>query len=161
MIKNEYKITRIFNAPREMVFRAWTDPVYVKQWWGPAEFSSPYCTIDFRVGGKFRFCMRSPDGKDYWNVGVYNEIIVPEKIVSTMHFADKDGSIVPSSYYFESSEFPSEMVDVITFEIYGKVKTKLTLCRNHSSDLANKFGEIQGWNQSLDKFSSVVEKSKL
>jgi len=160
MEKNEYKITRIFNAPREMVFTAWTDPVYVKQWWGPAEFTAPFCTVDFRVGGKFRFCMRAPDGKDYWNVGIYNEIIVPEKIVLTMHFSDKDGNIVPSSHYFESSDFPSEMVDIVTFEIYEIEKTKLTICRNHSVDLANKFGEIQGWNQSLDKFAKVVERSK-
>jgi uncharacterized protein YndB with AHSA1/START domain len=157
MEKNEYKITRIFNAPRDMVFKAWTDPVFVKQWWGPAQFDSPFCTIDFRVGGKFRYCMRSPDGKDFWNVGTYNEIIVPEKIVMTMHFADKDGNIVPSSYYFENSDFPSEMIDIITFDIYEHEKTKLTLCRNHSADIANKFGEIQGWNQSLDKFAKVVE----
>ena len=157
MKKNEYTITRIFNAPREMVFKAWTDPVYVKQWWGPAQFTSPFCAIDFRVGGQFRFCMRSPEGQDYWNIGTYTEIVVPEKIVSTMRFSDKDGNVVPSSHYFGNTEFPSEMIDVVTFATHEREKTKLTLSRNHAIELAIKFGEVQGWNQSLDKFAKVVE----
>ena len=157
MRKNEFKITRIFNASREMVFKAWTDPVYVKQWWGPAQFTSPLCKIDFRVGGQFHFCMRSPDGKEYWNVGTYKEIIVPERIVSIMQFSDKDANILPASHHFGKTDFPDEMIDIVTFEIYQGEKTKLTFCRNHSMELANKFGEIQGWNQSLDKFASAVE----
>jgi len=96
--KNEFKITRIFNAPREMVFKAWTDPVYVKQWWGPDQFTSPHCKIDFRVGGQFLFCMRAPDGTEYWNVGTYKEIVVPERIVSVMHFSDKDANTLPASH---------------------------------------------------------------
>jgi len=159
MEKNEFKIIRIFNAPRQMVFKAWTDPVYVKQWWGPAEFMSPHCKIDFKVGGQFHFCMRAPDGTEYWNVGTYQEIVVPERIVSIMHFADKDANILPSSHYFGESDFPDEMIDIVTFETYEGDKTKLTICRNHSLSLANKFGEIQGWNQSLDKVAKVVERS--
>ncbi len=156
MAKNEFTITRIFNAPREMVFQAWSDPKYVMQWWGPAQFTSPHCTIDFRVGGKFHFCMRAPDGREYWNVGTYKEIVIPERIVSVMYFSDKDANILPASTYFANTDFPNEMVDVVTFEVVAAGKTKLTLCRNHSEELANKFGEIQGWNQSLDRFAKVV-----
>jgi uncharacterized protein YndB with AHSA1/START domain len=156
MEKNEFKIIRVFNAPQEMVFRAWTDPKYVKQWWGPAQFTSPYCKIDFRVGGRFHFCMQAPNGDQYWNIGTYKEIVVPEKIVSVMQFSDKDGNILPASHHFLKSDFPDEMIDVVTFESLEGNKTKLTLCRNHSEDLANKFGEIQGWNQSLDKFAETV-----
>ncbi len=161
MGKNEFKIERIFNAPREMVFKAWTNPVYVKQWWGPEQFTSPHCKIDFKVGGQFHFCMRSPNGAEYWNIGTYKEIVVPERIVTIMHFSDKDANILPSSHHFGESDFPNEMIDIVTFEKLEGVKTKLTLCRNHSIDLANKFGEVQGWNSSLDKFATVVEKSKL
>lgn len=156
MEKNEFKIVRIFNAPRELVFRAWSDPEYVKQWWGPARFTSPHCKIDFRVGGQFHFCMRAPSGEEYWNAGSYKEIVVPEKIVSIMHFSDKDGNILPAAHYFGKSGFPDEMIDVVTFEALGGNKTKLTLCRNHSEELANQFGEIQGWNQSLDRFANAV-----
>ena len=53
-------VTRIFDAPRELVWKAWTDPQYVMQWWGPKGFTAPVCKIDFRVGGKFLCCMRSP-----------------------------------------------------------------------------------------------------
>ncbi len=67
-------ITRIFDAPRERVWRAWSEPEQMMKWWGPKEFTSPACKMDFRVGGKYLFCMRAPDGKDYWITGVYKEI---------------------------------------------------------------------------------------
>ena len=157
MVQGEFKISRIFEGPRELVFRAWTDPKYVKQWWGPAEFTSPYCEIDFRVGGEFRFCMRAPNGEEYWNKGVYKEIVVPERIVSVMRFCDPNGNLVPASYHFGPTDFPSEMIDVVTFEVQGQNKTKLTLCRNHSEEIANKYGEIQGWSQSLDRFAEALK----
>jgi uncharacterized protein YndB with AHSA1/START domain len=159
MAENEFKITRIFNAPREMVFKAWTDPKYVMQWWGPAQFSSPQCKIDFRVGGQFLFCMQAPNGLEYWNVGIYKEIVVPEKIVSHMYFSDQDGNRLPASFHFGQSDFPDEMIDIVTFEVHDGDKTKLTLRRNHSIELATKFGEIQGWTQSLDKFEAVISQA--
>ena len=102
--------------------------------------------------------MRAPSGEEYWNVGAYKEIIVPERIVSVMHFSDKDGSVLPASHYFGPSDFPNEMIDMVTFEVLDNIKTKLTLSRNHSADLANKFGEIQGWNPSLDRFTEALER---
>lgn len=156
MAESEYKITRVFNASRELVFKAWTDPKYVKQWWGPANFTAPFCEIDFRVGGEFRFCMRAPSGEEYWNKGTYQEITVPEKIVSAMYFSDKNGNIVPPSHYFGETDFPSEMIDIVTFDVHEGTKTKLTLCRNHSEAMANRFGEIEGWNQSLDRFAKAL-----
>lgn len=158
MEKREFKITRVFNAPRELVFQAWTDPKYVKQWWGPAGFTCPYCEIDFRVGGRFHFCMQAPSGEKYWNVGTYREIVVPEKIVSSIRFSDEEGNARPASYYFGETDCPDEMIDVVTFESLDDGKTRLTLCRNHSEELANKLGEIQGWNGSLDRFAEVVER---
>ena len=60
-------VTRVFDAPRELVWKAWTDPKYVMQWWGPKGFTAPVCKMDFRVGGKFLCCMRAPDGQEFWN----------------------------------------------------------------------------------------------
>ncbi len=157
MNKNEFKITREFKVPREKVFEAWTNPKLVQQWWGPANFESPFCSIDLKVGGKFHFCMRAPDGKDYWNVGEYTEIVVPEKIGSKMYFSDKDGTIRPASDYFGESNFPNEMIDLVTFESRGDDCTTLTLCRNHSEEIAEQFGELEGWNQSLDRFEKVLD----
>ena len=73
-------VTRVFDAPRELVWRAWTDPKYVMQWWGPKGFTAPVCQMDFRVGGKSLFCMRAPDGQECWNAVEYHEIVLHEKI---------------------------------------------------------------------------------
>lgn len=74
-------ITRIFDAPREFVWKARTDPQRMKLWWGPKGFTTRECKIDFRMGGVYLYCMRSPEGKDDWNAGVYREIVEPERIV--------------------------------------------------------------------------------
>jgi len=149
-------IERIFDAPREMVWKAWTDPTYVSRWWGPKDFTAPFCKIDFRVGGRFHYCMRSPNGEEYWNVGEYREIIFPTKIVSVMYFSDKDGNRLAPSHYGFSSDFPDEMLDVVTFEAIGIDKTRFTLQRNHSIAIAKHYGEDQGWSQSLDKLVQVL-----
>jgi uncharacterized protein YndB with AHSA1/START domain len=70
----ELVIERIFDAPRELVWRAWTDPERMKRWWGPKDFTAPHITIDLRVGGKYVSCMRGPDGNDFWSTGVYRKL---------------------------------------------------------------------------------------
>src|SRR5579883_285686 len=66
-------VTRVFDAPRELVWKAWTEPKYVMQWWGPKDFTAPVCKMDFRVGGKSLCCMKSPDGQEFWNAIEYIE----------------------------------------------------------------------------------------
>lgn len=78
---NELFITRIFDAPRALVWQAWTDPVHVMKWWGPAGFNNETCACDLRVGGRFRLDMRAPDGNVYPCIGTYREIVEPERIV--------------------------------------------------------------------------------
>jgi uncharacterized protein YndB with AHSA1/START domain len=86
-------VTRIFDAPRELVWKAWTDPKYVMQWWGPKGFTAPVCQMDFRVGGKLLVCMKAPDGQECgWNAVEYHEIVPQEKIVSSMYFSDSKGN---------------------------------------------------------------------
>ena len=87
-------VTRIFDAPRELVWKAWTDPKYVMQWWGPKGFTAPVCQMDFRVGGKLLCCMKAPDGQEFWNAVEYHEIVPYEKIVSLMYFSDPEGNKV-------------------------------------------------------------------
>jgi uncharacterized protein YndB with AHSA1/START domain len=107
-------ITRIFDAPRENVWKAWTDPDLMKRWWGPEGFMSPYCEIDFRVGGKFLSSMRSPEGKEYWSTGVYREILPLKRIVCTDSFADEKGNVVPATQYGMSADIPLEMLVTVT-----------------------------------------------
>ena len=68
---NSLFITRVFNAPCELVWKAWTEPGYFKKWWGLKNFTCPESMIDFRVGGKYLHCMRSPEGQDFWNLGPF------------------------------------------------------------------------------------------
>jgi uncharacterized protein YndB with AHSA1/START domain len=152
----ELVITRIFDAPRELVFKVWTDPEHVMRWWGPKDFTAPYCTIDLRLGGVFHYCMRSPEGKDYWSKGVYREIVVPEKIVATMYFSDKEGNFVEPTEYGIGPDFPSEMLDTVTFTVHESNKTKLTLHRNTALSISKRYMEDQGWNQSLDRFAEEL-----
>src|SRR2546421_7118513 len=90
--KERMVITRGFDAPRALVWKAWTDPQYVMQWWGPKGFTAPFCKIDFRVGGKFLCCMKSPDGQEGWNGGEYHEIVPPGKIVYSLYFGHSQGN---------------------------------------------------------------------
>src|SRR5439155_16498256 len=96
--KNGLVITRIFDAPPERVWKALTDPREMKQWWGPKGFTAPFISVDLRVGGVFRYCMRSPEGKDYWGTGVYGEIVPGERIVDTDSVVDEMGNVVQETY---------------------------------------------------------------
>lgn len=78
---NELMITRIFEAPRDLVWQAWTDPALVVRWWGPKVLTTPVAKIDLHVGGKYLYVMRSPEGEDFWGTGVYREIVPLERIV--------------------------------------------------------------------------------
>ncbi len=149
-------VTRIFDAPRELVWKAYTDPDYVMQWWGPKGFTSPFCRMDFRVGGKYLLCMRSPDGQEFWNGGEYHEIVPNEKIVSSMYFADSKGNKVEAAHYGIEHEAIDDAYDVITFEDLGDGRTKLTFVGNETMENAKESGQMEGWNQILDKFAAVL-----
>lgn len=153
----ELVITRIFDAPRELVWKAWTEPERVKRWWGPNGFTAPVCTIDLRVGGTFLYCMRSPDGKDYWNTGVYREIVEPERIVCTDSFSDEEGNPVPASHYGMSGDWPAELLVTVTFEAYAG-KTTLTL-RHVGIPSGTQNDARQGWTESFDKLAEDLAKA--
>lgn len=149
-------ITREFNAPRDLVWKAWTDPEYVVHWWGPEGFTAPDARIDFRVGGKYLFCMRSPEGQDFWSTGVYREIVPVERLVCTDSFADKNGNVVPGSYYGMGSDFPLELLITVTLEDLGG-RTRLTL-RHDGVPAGEQFdGAQEGWGTSFDKLATYVE----
>ena len=149
-------VTRVFDAPRELVWKAWTDPKYVMQWWGPKDFTAPVCKIDFRVGGKYLCCMRSPDGQEFWNGGEYHEIVPHEKIVSSMYFSDSEGNKVEPEHYGIEHEAIEDAYDVITFEDLGNGRTKLTFIGNETMENATRSGQVEGWNQILNKLAAVV-----
>ena len=149
-------ISRVFDAPRELVWKAWTYSNYVMQWWGPKGFTAPVCKMDFRVGGKFLCCMRSPDGQDFWNGGEYHEIVPYEKIVSSMYFSDAVGNKVEPAEYGIKHEAIEGAYDTTLFEDIGNGQTKLTFLGNEPMENATESGQVEGWKQTLDKVATVV-----
>jgi uncharacterized protein YndB with AHSA1/START domain len=158
-IKNELLLTRIFDAPLESVWKAWTDPNEVKKWWGPKDFTAPHIAIDFRVGGEYLYCMHGAglDGvvKDYWNTGKFLKIVPMKKITMSMSFADRQGHSVPASYYGMPGVWAAELMLMATFEEAKGGKTKLTV---RQTGIPNEMIEPtnMGWNESFDKFTEVV-----
>ncbi|HET6929022.1 MAG TPA: SRPBCC domain-containing protein [Candidatus Acidoferrum sp.] len=154
--KERMVITRIFDAPRALVWEAWTNPKYVMQWWGPNGFTAPVCKIDFRVGGKFLFCMKSPDGQEGWNGGEYHEIVLYEKIVYSMYFADSKGNKIDPAEHGIEHEAIDDARDVVIFEDYGNGQTKLTMIGNETMEDAKNSGQFEGWNETFDKVAAVI-----
>ena len=151
-------VTRIFDAPRELVWKAWTDPKYVMQWWGPKGFTSPVCQMDFRVGGKYLICTRTPDGQEFWHGGEYHEIVPHEKIISSMFFSDSKGNKIDPAQLGIEHEAIEGAHDVILFEDLGNGRTKLTFIGNEPMESAKNSGQLEGMNQVLDKVAEVVTK---
>ena len=149
-------VTIIFDAPRELVWKAWTDPKYVMQWWGPKGFTAPVCKMDFRVGGNFLICTRTPDGQEGWNAGEYHEIVLHEKIVYSMYFSDPNGNKIEPEQLGIEHEAIEGAHDVILFEDLGNGRTKLTFIGNEPMESAKNSGQMEGWNQILDKIAEVV-----
>ena len=154
--KQNVRITRIFDAPRELVWKAWTDPEHFMRWWGPRDYTCPFCEIDFRVGGKYLNCMRSPEGRDYWGTGVFREIIPMERIVFTDSFADEHGNVVPGTHYGMSPDFPLKMLVIVTFEDLGD-RTKMTLEHVGVPAGPDSDGTHQGWSESFDKLAETLQ----
>lgn len=149
-------VTIIFNAPRELVWKAWTEPKYVMQWWGPKGFTAPVCRMDFRVGGRSLCCMKSPDGKEFWSGIEYHDIVPHEKIVSSMYFADSEGNKLEPAELGIEHEAIDGAYDVTLFEDLGDGRTKLTYIGNEPMDDARNSGQLEGWNEILDKLSAVI-----
>lgn len=136
-------LTRVFDAPIERVWRAWTDPEQFKRWFGPRGFTIPFCEIDLQVGGKYLTCQRSPAGRDIWATGVYREIDPMERLVLT----HASGGHVPATHYGRIEDLPEEEVVILTFEDLGG-KTRVTLRQGRAT---------QARSQTLDKLEAVLD----
>jgi uncharacterized protein YndB with AHSA1/START domain len=142
-------ITREFDAPRELVFKAWTEPKHLAQWWGPKGFTNPVCELDVRVGGAWHIVMRAPNGDEYPGGGVYREVVPPERLVFTNDAVDKEGKAIIKG------------LTKLTFEERGG-KTLLTLETTGVAVVeyaaAYLKGMEQGWTMSLEKLAAFVAK---
>jgi uncharacterized protein YndB with AHSA1/START domain len=140
-------ITRIFDAPRSVVFKMWTEPRHMARWWGPKGFTNPVCEIDARPGGAIRIVMHSPDGVDHQMTGVFREVVEPQRLVFTTMALDQEGNTL------------LEGLTTVTFAELGG-KTKLTL-ETSAAGVAAQAPEMlkgmeEGWRQSLDRLEALV-----
>ena len=152
-------IERVFDAPREQVWKAWTDPELMMRWWGPQIFNCPVARIDLRVGGKYLFCMKSDSGPDewqkgIWSTGVYREIVPMERIVCTDSFSDEAGNVVSATHYGMPADVPLEMLVTVTFEDF-EGNTRMTL-RHDGLPSYMEQDAGTGWSESFDKLAEML-----
>jgi uncharacterized protein YndB with AHSA1/START domain len=137
------EITRVFDAPRSLVFKAWTEPERLMRWWGPKGFTMRVYKLDLQPDGGWRFCMRSPNGTDEWQQGVYREIVEPERLVFSYAFEDATGK--PGH----------ETLVTVTLAEHGG-QTKLTVHHAVFESVAVRDDHVRGWSEALDHLAAYV-----
>jgi uncharacterized protein YndB with AHSA1/START domain len=146
---HEMRMSRVVMAPRELVWKAWTDPVHLAKWWGPRGFSSSHCEVDLRVGGKLRIDMQRPDGSVHPMLGQFLEIVAPERLVFT---------VIPLD---DHSKPVFEGTNTIQFHQQGpitRIDVRATVEKIHNP-IAMRFlaGREQGWSESLYRLAEVLD----
>ncbi len=145
-----FVITRLLDAPRELVFQAWTRPEHLMRWWGPADFTVTTCEVDFRAGGSYRFCIRSPDGKDFWLRGAYCRIAAPERLDFTCEVDDENGNL-----------YAEEFITVTLAEHAGQTKLTLHIRIAWPAAEAAMLDRMKAsWNRSLDRLATHAARGR-
>ena len=139
--------TRVFDAPRDLVFTAWTDPKHLAQWWGPTGFTTTTHAFDMRPGGVWRFVMHGPDGTDYQNRITFEEVARPERLVYRHGGGD---DVHPVQFHV-----------TVTFEDLGGSKTRLTMKGLFATaairdEVAAKYGAVEGAQQTLERLATYL-----
>ena len=136
-------ITRTFDAPRELVFKVWSQPEHLVRWWSPKGFTTPSCEMEFRPGGSYRSVIRSPEGKEHRMRGVYHEVVPPERLVMTFVWED------------EAGELGHETLITVTFaEEAGK--TRLTFEQGVFETVESRDSHFGGWSQFMDSLAAYL-----
>lgn len=158
-----FETGRLFDAPREKVWQAWTEPARLKQWWGPRGFTVHTCKVDLRPGGTFLYGMKGPDGSDVWGKFVYREIKAPEKLVFVVSFSDPKGGVTRHPM---SPDWPRYILSTVQFIAEGGKKTRVSISWTpHDATEAERrtFDEgrpsmTQGWGGTLDQLEAYLGK---
>jgi uncharacterized protein YndB with AHSA1/START domain len=160
-MSEDFVTTRVFDAPRERVWQAWTEADCLKQWFSPRGFKMSRCMLDLRAGGLFHYCLRSPDGKDVWGKWVIREIVKPKKLVFIVSFSDEKGG---TTIHPMNPNWPREIHSTVVFEALD-AKTKVTVrwgAVERSTELERKTFDDgredmkQGWGGTLDQLAEYV-----
>jgi uncharacterized protein YndB with AHSA1/START domain len=160
---NEFVVSRTFDAPRDLVWKAWTESERLVQWFGPKGFAMTDAKLDFRAGGTLHYCLRSTDGKEMWGKFVYREIVAPDRIVWVNSFSDEKGNLTRHPL---SPTWPLEMLTTTTFtEENGKTTVTVrwiplnpTLEESKTFD-SSRDGMRQGWSGTFDQLAEYLAKN--
>ncbi len=153
----QIEVTKIFNAPVEMVWKVWTDPELVKRWWGPKHFTSPVAKIDFREGGKSIVSMKAPKemgDREFYSLWVYVKIVPMKSIEFIQSLSDEDGNKTDPTTVGMPADFPMDIKTVVTFREIAHDKTEMTVTEYADFGSISNFAQL-GLEQSLDKMSTI------
>lgn len=139
----ELALTRVFEAPRELVWRAWTKPEHLSRWCAPHDFTITHCQSEARPGGSWRTCMVSPEGLEHWVGGVYREVAPVEHLVFTHQWDDRDGQSSP------------ETLVTLTLLEEG-AKTRLQFLQQNLSSPSSRAGHEIGWSESFERLNDLL-----
>ena len=142
-------LSRVFEAPRERVFAAWTRAEHLAHWFGPRGFTVPACEADPRAGGEIKLCMRSPQGEDFWVRGVFRELVAPERVLIWCVADDEAGNLAIE-----------ETIEARFTEEAGRTRLSLRATASGSSERARAMleGMEPGWHQTIDRLGSHVDR---
>jgi uncharacterized protein YndB with AHSA1/START domain len=149
----EFVVERIFAAPRELVFQAFSACEHLAEWWGPAGWTLPVCQIDFRPGGVWFYCMAGPGGEQSCGRAVYQEIVEPERIVYTDAFADAQGNV--------QTELPEMLITLTFAEHDGKTRLTTRTLFASAEDLKTTLdmGMVEGLNETWDRLERYLARA--
>jgi uncharacterized protein YndB with AHSA1/START domain len=151
----ELLITHLFNAPRALVFEAWTDPEKLKHWYAPDGCTIEFKSLDATQGGSFHSCIHDPVHGDCWIKGLYKEVTAPEKLVFSMIISNENGDDVRSIEAGKPEDWPEEILTTVTFTEIGK-QTKLTIHQTVSEAEAKQTGAYQSWIKMFNKLEAII-----
>lgn len=160
----EFKLTREFNAPRELVWKAWTDPKHLAHWWGPKGMTVTVHKVDLRPGGVFHYSITMSDGFTFWGKFVYHEIAPPEKLVFVTSFSDENQGITTHPM---APDWPQETLSTVLFtERNGKttlsmVGVPVNATPHQIQTFINGFKSMEGgWGGTMDKLETYFEQTR-
>jgi uncharacterized protein YndB with AHSA1/START domain len=161
----DFVISRVFDAPRDLVWKAFTEPEHMRQWWGPKGFKVIASKMDLRVGGTYHYGLESPDGKPMWGKFVYREITPPERLVFISSFSDENAGVTRHPM---APNWPLEMLSTFTFEEQPGGKTKFTVRwtpYNATEEETKVFeagrdGMTQGWSGTMEQLAAYLATAK-
>jgi uncharacterized protein YndB with AHSA1/START domain len=147
-------VERTFDAPREIVFRAWSEADRLKEWWGPKGWTLPVCNIDFRPGGVWHYCMEGPGGEKSWGRAVYDEIVPPERIVYTDAFSDEQGGIAPGMPVMKI------VIDFVDEGGKTKIVSRTEFDSREALESILQMGVVEGLTETWDRLEEYLAKSQ-